>query len=268
MPAANRRACTAIGEGTWRTPRMIRARYRGHRSRSAISSVATPSAGSGSSSTWVSGFESGVPVAAETSRAIPSTERKSGRFGVTSMSRTASSSPNAFTTSAPGSRSFGSTRMPSCDAEIPSSSGAQSMPFETTPRISRAPSGSGSVTTVAPGGASGTRSPGAMFRTPTTTSSSPDPVCTRARHRVSLFGWSRTSITRATTTPETRSHGRSIASTSAPLLVSSSASSSADRSVGHSSRNQDRTTFTPRPRTARGTGRRPRRTAACRSRRT
>ncbi len=78
-----------------------------------------------------------------------------------------------------------STQDPSCVAEIPSSSGAQSMPFETTPRISRAASGSGASGTRAPGGASGTRSPGAMFRTPTTTSSSPDPVCTRARQSLS-----------------------------------------------------------------------------------
>jgi hypothetical protein len=73
--------------------------------------------------------------------------------------------------------------MPSCVGAMPSSIGEQSIPFDTTPRILRAESGSGSAGRVAPGGASGTRSPGCMFRTPTTTSCSPDPVCTRAMQR-------------------------------------------------------------------------------------
>ncbi len=73
------------------------------------------------------------------------------------------------------------------------------------------------------------------------------------------FGWSRTSRTRATTTA-CQAVPRSLdrLDLGIPLPARSSASASGDRSIGQSSRSHDRTTLTPRPRTARGTGRRPR----------
>src|SRR5205823_13156872 len=67
---------------------------------------------------------------------------------------------------------------------------------------------------------------------------------------LSAPGWSRTSRTRATTTPSSPAQGRSIDSTSAPFDVSSSASSSADRSVGENSRSQDSRTFIAGPRSS------------------
>ena len=64
-----------------------------------------------------------------------------------------------------------------------------------------------STGTRAPGGAHGTRSPAAMFRTPTTSSASPDPCWIRATQSLSELGWSRTSRTRTTTTPSRPAHG-------------------------------------------------------------
>src|SRR4051794_38269885 len=83
-----------------------------------------------------------------------------------------------------------------------------------------------------------------MLRTPTTISRSPEPSATRARQSFSEPGWSRTSRTRAATTPESPRHGQRTSSTLTPFAVSRSASSSAARSVGQTSRSQDRTTFT------------------------
>jgi hypothetical protein len=58
-------------------------------------------------------------------------------------------------------------------------------------------------------------------------------------HSVLELGWSATSSTRATITPESRSHGRRIASTLTPCLVSRSARSSGARSVGQNSRSHE-----------------------------
>ena len=123
--------------------------------------------------------------------------------------------------------------MPSCVGAIPSSiAGAQHAVRDHAADLARRERGSAGRARARRVRRSGTRSPGAMLRTPTTTSRSPAPVLTRARQSLSEFGWSRTSRTLATTTPSRPSHGRSIRSTSAPLAVSSSARSSADRSTG------------------------------------
>ena len=109
----------------------------------------------------------------------------------------------------------------------------------------------------------------AMLRTPTTTSRSD-----RAGARRAPGTACRSPDGRGPRGPARRrrrrgpSHGRSIRSTSAPLAVSSSASSSADRSTGQHSSSHERTILMRRPRTARGTERRPRRTTACRGCRT
>src|SRR5439155_15110232 len=73
------------------------------------------------------------------------------------------------------------------------------------------------------------------------------PVETRARQSLSEPGWSRTSNTRATTTPFSRSHGLITASTLTPCAVRRAASSSGGRSVGQNSRSQDSRTFKRSP---------------------
>ena len=204
----------------------------------------------------MSGRMSGSPVAPATSRAMPVIDRRSGRLDSISRSSTTSSSPSVDLRSAPTVRSSGRSRMPvSCSWETASSRGEHNIPLEISSRSGLASSGRSSTGTRAPGRAHGTRSPGFMFRTPTTTCVGPSPPSTIAMHSFSAFGWSRTSSTRATTTPASPSHGRSIVSRWTPFSARRSLSSSGDRSVGHRSRNHPRgTRISQRPRTARGTG--------------
>ena len=99
----------------------------------------------------------GTPVAADTSRATPNTLRKSGRFGSTSMSRTASSNPNAALKSCPISTGSSlSTRMPSCTSAMLSSRGEHSIPLLITPRSLRGASGSEHARGQGKGGKGGT----------------------------------------------------------------------------------------------------------------
>src|SRR6266705_123462 len=244
MPAAVSRACTPIGEGATATPTMTLPRYRGQRSRSRISTVACSSAESPASCTDVSGNVSGIPVAAATSLAIPTTESSSGRFASISRSRTASSSPNSDLKSAPTSASPGSTRIPEWSPEMRSSCGEHSMPSDSWPLRVRTERGSERVGTRAPGPAYGTRSPAFMLRTPATTVRSAPPASMRARQSFADSGWSETSSTRATTTPFNPSHGHSTDSACNPFADSRSPSASGERSTGQNSRSQDRTSLT------------------------
>ena len=150
---------------------------------------------------------------------------------------------------------------------MPSSRGEHSIPSETTPRISRAASGSGSgrhARSRAPRTGLGRRPP--CSERPTTTSRSPSHRVGRGRGRACReFGWSRTSRTRATTTPSRPAHGCSIDSTCSPLRSRRSRELlRATRSTGQNSRSHDRTTFTRPPRTAPGSARRSHRAAGCR----
>src|SRR6266542_560688 len=207
------------------------------------STVAALSARSGASAIDVSGTPRGTPVAALTSLATPTTDNRSGRFASISRSKTASSRPNATLKSDPTGTSSARTRIPLWSADSPSSRGEHNMPSDSTPRIFRADRGSGSPGTRAPGPASGTRSPGFMFRTPTTRSRWVPPASTRARHSLSELGWSRTSMTLATTTPAIPSHGRTMDSTCRPFMSRIGTSSSGERSSGQNSRSHDRTTL-------------------------
>ena len=88
-------------------------RYRGHRSRSWTSTVATPIARSSSSSrVGPGGNEGDAGGRSNFPRDCRSRTRSRARFGVTSMSRTASSKPRAVFRSSPGDNSPGSSRMP------------------------------------------------------------------------------------------------------------------------------------------------------------
>ncbi len=138
--------------------------------------MAASSARSTGSSSVTSGSANGAPVAPATSRATPATDMRSGRFGLTSMSKTTSSRPKCRFTSAPTGESAGRTRIPPWSAETPSSRAEHTMPWDTWPASFRSPRGSGSTGTRDPGRAHGTRSPARKFLTPATTWCSPSPA--------------------------------------------------------------------------------------------
>ena len=78
------------GEGPIATPRTQRPTNRGHRAGSWTSTWRWSSIRSSDSGGSVSGKRTGAPVTAETSRARPTMDRASPRFGLTSTSRTVS----------------------------------------------------------------------------------------------------------------------------------------------------------------------------------
>ena len=180
MPAAVRRAWTRSGERACRTPRMIARQVAGaalgvararpwRRPRRAPSSSAT----SGRAASV-----NGTPVAAATSRATPITDRKSGRFGSTSMSSTASSSPSArLQVVARLELVARGAGCPRASAAIPSSIGEQSMPFgDDAADLARRERLRQDGHARARAGAAARGRPATMLRTPTTTSRSPEPV--------------------------------------------------------------------------------------------
>ena len=179
--------------------------------------------------TSLGGNRSGPPVTAATSRARPTIDSRSPRFGLTSISRTVS--PNSSTSGRPSGVSAGRMRIPSASAVSPSSSPEQSMPLLTTPifsvrSIRRSPG------STAPGRATGTRWPAAMFVAPHTISSgSPSPSVTRVSDSRSARGWRSTDSSSPTTTFRQSSPQRMIPLTSMPSTVNRSASCSGDRST-------------------------------------
>ena len=78
--------------------------------------------------------------------------------------------------------SGGRTRIPPWSAEMASSRGEHSMPFEISPAMFFRPSSTSSRGTRAPGLAHGTTSPGRKFPTPATTWCVPEPSSTFAIH--------------------------------------------------------------------------------------
>ena len=212
---------------------------------------------------------SGAPKSAATSRAIPTCDSASGRFGVTLTSSTSSSSPTWPARSAPTGASGDRIKIPSPASLMPSSTSLQSMPGDDTPRTSLRsslrPPGN-----VAPGGAQATLPPGpGTFFAPQTTSTSScrRPRRTRTSVSFSAPGCGRVPRTSAITTPATSRPRRSIDSTSSPTSVSCCATLSAVTPglSSTSSRSQLNETFIG---IAPGSGRRARRTTAGRRPRT
>ena len=132
-PTARSRAWSHAGEGPMVTPLTTRAVNRWQRSGASIKTRASARAGSPDSFSATAGGRKRAPVSADSSRAMPTMERQSGRFGVISTSSTWSSRPSVATRSAPG-RAPSSSRIPaSCASPIPSSRSEQSMPCDSTP---------------------------------------------------------------------------------------------------------------------------------------
>ena len=136
----------------------------------------------------------------------------------------------------------------SCLSDRPSSSSAQIMPSEGSPRsfVSRMTTGTrrsgffrSGKESVAPGVATGTYCPAATFGAPHTMRAvSGPPRFTSQQASRSAFGWGRTRSTRPTTTPSSDDPISRTSSTSRPPMVRISASSSGLSLTGAYSRSQ------------------------------
>ncbi len=195
MPAASSRARSHAGDGPISTPVNTRAMYRGHRSGASTRRVTCSSTdpcpvAAGSS---VTGGQSGAPVTADTSRAMPHTPSRSGRFAESSNSRIVSDSGRTSASGVPGGRSVSSTMIPSWSSPSSSSRSERIIPRLSMPRsfatLRARPSGIS-----APGSATATVWPVATFGAPQTICCStsradvdaaePEPVGVRVLHRL------------------------------------------------------------------------------------
>ena len=217
------------GDGPMWTPPTQRPTKRGHRSGSRTSTEMRSAVGRPVSGGSVGGSRRLAPVTAAISRASPMIDRASPRFGLTSTSRIVS--PYSSASGLPSGASAGRIRIPSASAVRPSSSPEQSIPLLTTPifsvrSIRRSPG------RTAPGSATGTRWPAAMFVAPQTISrGSPSPVVTRVSDSRSARGWRSTDSSSPTTTFRQSSPQRTMPLTSIPSSVRRSARASGLRST-------------------------------------
>ena len=167
---------------------------------------------------------------APTSRAMPTIDRQSGRFGVISRSSTVSPAPMKSAMGWPTGASAGSTQMPEWSCPSPSSRREQHMPQLTTPRsfdflILKSPG------STAPTSATGTLMSAAMFGAPQTIcTGSSAPTSTVTTCMWSESGCGSQVSTCPTTTPSKASPVFSTPST--PVPVKSSRSQNAFKSSG------------------------------------
>ncbi len=251
------RIWTRSGDGLTVTPATQRPTNRVHSAGSSTSTVNRSEIGGPVSTGSVSGKRSGAPVTADTSRASPTRLRTSPRLGLTSTSST--TSPYRSAKGVPTGVSGGRMRMPSASDVSFSSSPEHSMPLLTTPifsvRSMRRSPGS-----TAPGKATGTRWPAAMFVAPHTISSgSPPPTVTRVSDSRSARGCRSTASSSPTTTLCQSAPHASMPLTSIPSKVSRSASCSGVSSMSTKSRSHESGTLIG---IARGSGGRSRGTGA------
>src|SRR5947208_582879 len=188
-------------------------------------------AGGPASFNTIFGARRRAPVSAASSRATPRTDRQSGRFGVTSTSRTWSSRPRCATRSRPSGASPSRTRIPSSGSgPNPSSRSEHSIPWDGTPRIVAVSTRRWPGST-APGGARAARTPTFVLGAPQITENFWDPVETRQRRRrwpwLSPSSRSIASLS-PTTTPRTSGASGVTAATSIPAFVRRSAASAGD----------------------------------------
>ena len=154
-PTFSKICFSQAGLGPTFTPRINRAVYRGQ-----SSGASTRTAGTSAtvSVMAISGKRNGWPVNAASSRARPITLNQSGRFGVTSISKTVSPGPRYSENFFPTGASAGKISKPSSPFGKPSSSVEHIIPCDSTPRsfdtLIAKPAG-----IAAPGNASGTLSP-------------------------------------------------------------------------------------------------------------
>ncbi len=184
---------------------------------------------------------------AATSRATPRTDSTSPRFGVTLSVRIVSSRASASRSGVPVTSSSGSSRIPSCSSDRPSSRAEQSMPFDSTPR-SFARRITSPEASRAPSRASGVFMPARTLGAPQTTCSRAEPPpATWQTVSLSASGWRSTESTSPTTTPWKSPAAGSIDSTSRPLMVRRAASAAGSRPASTHSLSQARLIRTVSP---------------------
>ena len=165
------------------------------------------------------------PKSAATSRAIPTCESASGRFGRdVDLEHLVEQARRGAARSAPAGASGDRIKIPSPASLMPSSTSLHSMPGDNTPRTSRAVQLAAARQRRARAAPSATLPPAAgTFGAPQTTSSSRRrPRRTRTSVSFSAPGCGRMPRTSATTTPARSRPRRSIDSTSSPASVSCS----------------------------------------------
>src|SRR5450759_4500329 len=136
--------------------------------------------------------------------------------------------------------------MPEWSSLIPSSAALTSIPSLSNPLRFVARRGSSDIAgSVAPGSAKADFIPSARFGAPHTIARDTEPSSTVATLSLSAFGWGLTSVTPATTTPDTPEPSLWTLSTSLPDMESRSASSSGESSISTYSRSHSSDTFNP-----------------------
>src|SRR5690348_1276931 len=243
-PERSMRCCIHAGVGALASMlSMTRAAKRGQ---APASSMRTPRVAALPTGACASvGSVNGAPVIAETSRAMPTIDRQSGRFGVSLIVISASSSASVARTSCPGVASEGSTSSPDASSAMPSSRAEHSMPCDSTPRtvvrVIDCPPGS-----VAPSSAQGTRKPFAAFGAPQTTCNARSrPTSTVQTRSRSASGCGATCVIVPTTTCAKDGAARTTSSTSKPAIVSLSHNAAVSIGGSTSVRNHRSENFMP-----------------------
>src|ERR1700722_20291955 len=244
-PIARSRFCIHSGEGPLVTPRTSRKAKAGQRCLSA-----------GPKSSCTRGGQSNAPAcglgacvfslpsrAAARSRAIPATPVASGRFGVTATSMTGSSSPAYCAYATPTGASSGNSITPSWSSLSSSSAAEQSMPFDSTPRMTPLARVSFLPGIYVPTGENTLFMPVRALGAPQTTCTGPPPASTMQTFSRSALGCCLASITEATTKPSYFRAGSSTDSTSRPTRVSVSTISLSEAEVSRWAFSQERVNF-------------------------
>src|SRR5947207_2173341 len=227
MPLRSRRCLIHAGVGAVASiPSITRAANRGHAIESSMRNARVASVVTGID--VAAGADSGAPVMAAASRAMPTIDRQSARLGVSCSVRSLSSSSSAWRKSVPGASPSSRRNRPEASSLKPSSRAEHSMPRDSTPRIAcRAmiePPGR-----EAPSSAQGASMPAVALGAPQTICNrSRSPTSTEQTRSRSAFGCAATASIRPTTTRENGGATGSIASTSSPAIVSASASACVD----------------------------------------
>src|SRR5690606_19772626 len=219
-----RRRCSHSGLGPTLTPSTRRRVNRGQPASSCTSTV-SPSSRSGSpASRPAAGCFTLQPSFAPRSRATPSSEKASARFGDSSSSITVSSG-HSSASGAPTGASGPNVTIPPAWSKMPSSLALASMPSLSTPCIVRVPTSPGTPGRRAPGLTRAPSWPAATFGAPHTTCTAVPGTVTTTFFSPFVPGIGSASSMRATSTPSGAGGRRWTVSTARPRPDSRSVSS-------------------------------------------
>ena len=198
MPARWRRVRSHCGDGPTCTLRKPRPMYRGQPPKSSTATWTGSGLVTGGSSG--AGSRRAPSHRAATSRASPTSERRSGRFIVGVTSSTWSTSGRTSANGVPGSSPSGRSMIPEWSVPRATSSSARIIPRDTSPRSGRSSSGPGKPGRTAPGRPTATVAPAPKFHAPQTICcGSGLPTSTWQSWSRSAFGCGSAASTRPTT---------------------------------------------------------------------